>query len=60
MRLAPEDGRVCFDLFASCVGDILHGSEPIRTLAAIIYRVIILDEFRDTNAEQWRVEQALG
>src|SRR5206468_3511216 len=25
LRLAREDGRVCFDLFAPSVGDILHG-----------------------------------
>src|SRR5690606_18451695 len=26
-RLATAEGRVCFDLFAPYVGDILHGSE---------------------------------
>jgi DNA helicase-2/ATP-dependent DNA helicase PcrA len=59
-RLATAEGRVCFDLFAPYVGDILHGSERIRKLLAIMYPVIILDEFQDTNAEQWRVVQALG
>ncbi|HYC45826.1 MAG TPA: UvrD-helicase domain-containing protein, partial [Burkholderiales bacterium] len=53
-------GRVCFDLFASHVGNILHGSKRIRKLLATMYPVIILDEFQDTNAEQWRVVQALG
>lgn len=60
VRLATEEGRVCFDLFAPHVGDILHGSERIRRLVAAMYPVIILDEFQDTNAEQWRVVQALG
>lgn len=60
IRLATEQGRVCFDLFAPHVGDILHGSERIRRLVAAMYPVIILDEFQDTNAEQWRVVQALG
>lgn len=59
-RLAWDEGRVCFDLFASSVGDILHGSERIRRLVAAMYPVIILDEFQDTNADQWRVVQALG
>ena len=59
-RLACEDGRVCFDLFAPYIGDILHGSARIRTLLAAMYPMIIFDEFQDTNAEQWRVVQALG
>ena len=59
-RLACEDRRVCFDLFAPYIGDILHGSARIRTLLAAMYPMIIFDEFQDTNAEQWRVVQALG
>lgn len=59
-RLARMEGRVCFDLFAPYVGDILHGSERIRRLIATMYPVIILDEFQDTNASQWHVVQALG
>ena len=60
LRLACDEGRVCFDLFAPYVGDILHGSSRIRTLMATIYPVVIFDEFQDTNSEQWRVVQALG
>jgi DNA helicase-2/ATP-dependent DNA helicase PcrA len=60
LRLARDEGRVCFDLFASSVDNILHGSERIRRLVATMYPVIILDEFQDTNDEQWRVVQALG
>lgn len=60
IRLACEDGHVCFDRFAPYVGDILHGSERIQRLIANMYPVIILDEFQDTNAEQWRVVRALG
>lgn len=60
LRLAREDGRICFDLFAPYSGDILYGSTRIRTLLATMYPVIILDEFQDTNAKQWHVVQALG
>ena len=60
LRLACVEGQVCFDLFAQYAGDILHGSERIRKLIATMYPVIILDEFQDTNARQWRVVQALG
>ena len=59
-RLACDEGRVCFDLFAQYTGDILHGSARIRKLIATMYPAIILDEFQDTNAGQWRVVQALG
>jgi DNA helicase-2/ATP-dependent DNA helicase PcrA len=60
LQLAKNEGRICFDLFASSVGNILHGSQRIRRLVATMYPVVILDEFQDTNDEQWRVVQALG
>ncbi len=59
-RLAREEGKVCFDLFATKVGDLLHGSQKVRTLISTMYPFIILDEFQDTSAEQWRVVEALG
>lgn len=60
VRLAKDEGRVCFDLFASYVSEILHGSERIRSLVAAMYPVIIFDEFQDTNKAQWSIIQALG
>jgi DNA helicase-2/ATP-dependent DNA helicase PcrA len=60
LRLARDEGRICFDLFAPTVGSILHSSERIRKLISAMYPVIIFDEFQDTNADQWRVVQALG
>ena len=59
VRLA-KDGLVCFDLFARYVGDILCASERIRRLIAAMYPVVILDEFQDTNVDQWRVVKAMG
>lgn len=59
-RLAKEEGRICFDLFAQSVGDLLHGSEKVRQLMSNAYPFIILDEFQDTNASQWHVVKALG
>jgi len=60
IRLAMEEGLVCFDLFADLAGQLLHGSNKIRALIANAYPTIILDEFQDTAANQWRVIQALG
>ncbi|MGE4248161.1 MAG: UvrD-helicase domain-containing protein [Parvibaculaceae bacterium] len=60
IRLATEDGRICFDLFAERVATLLHGSKKVRALISTMHPFIILDEFQDTSAEQWRVVQALG
>lgn len=59
-RLAEQEGRICFDLFAAYVGDLLTGSERLRRLIATMYPVVILDEFQDTNAAQWRTVEAIG
>ncbi|TYL88683.1 ATP-dependent helicase [Bradyrhizobium rifense] len=59
-RLAIEEGKVCFDLFADRVAILLHGSNRVRSLISTTYPYIILDEFQDTTADQWRVVQALG
>lgn len=60
LNLAKNEGRICFDLFAPSVATLLEGSERIRRLIALMYPVIILDEFQDTNLDQWRVVKALG
>lgn len=60
LRLATEDGRVCFDLFASLVAGLLSRSERLRKLVATRYPFIVLDEFQDTNSDQWAVVQQLG
>ena len=60
IRLATDEGKVCFDLFAGRVATLLHGSDKVRSLISTMYPHIILDEFQDTSADQWRVVQALG
>lgn len=59
-RLALEEGRVCFDLFAPFCGNILARSERIRKLISNMFPIVILDEFQDTNLDQWNVVQSLG
>lgn len=60
LRLALEEGRICFDLFAPFVAQILNGSVRIRKLIAASFPIVILDEFQDTNLEQWNVVKAIG
>ncbi len=57
--LAKQDGRVCFDLFAPIVADIFERSWKIRQWFAKRYPIIIVDEFQDTDPNQWRVIHAL-
>jgi DNA helicase-2/ATP-dependent DNA helicase PcrA len=60
IRLATEEGKVCFDLFAERVALLMFGSARVRKLVSTMYPFIILDEFQDTSAEQWRAVQAIG
>ena len=60
LRIAVEEGRVCFDLFAEFARQLLHGSEKIRMLVANAYPTIVLDEFQDTADGQWNVIRELG
>ena len=59
-RLAHEEGRICFELFASSACTLLQASDRIRKLIADMYPYIVLDEFQDTNESQWHVVKQLG
>lgn len=59
-RLAHENGRLCFDYFASYVARLLSASNKLRKLLGTMYPVIILDEFQDTNDDQWAAVLELG
>jgi DNA helicase II / ATP-dependent DNA helicase PcrA len=59
-RLAFESGKVCFDLFAELTANVLTRSKKIQRLVSAAYPMIVLDEFQDTNAQQWAVVQQLG
>lgn len=59
-KLAFEKGEVAFDLFAELTFSLLDNCNKILELLANSYPVIILDEFQDTNFEQWKVIQCLG
>jgi DNA helicase II / ATP-dependent DNA helicase PcrA len=59
-RLAEQEGKVCFSLFAPYVASLLSASSKIRRLITGASPFIILDEFQDTSAEQWNAVNPLG
>lgn len=59
-RLAEQEGRICFGVFAQYAGKLLKTSKKVRNLITSAFPVVILDEFQDTTADQWRVVKALG
>jgi len=59
-RLLTEDGRIHFDLFAHTCKELLARSNALRELFGASYPLIFLDEFQDTDSEQWALIQLLG
>jgi DNA helicase-2/ATP-dependent DNA helicase PcrA len=59
-HLFYEEGLVHFDLFANLCATLLKQSHAISRLIAASYPVIILDEFQDTNADEWLFIKELG
>ena len=59
-RLAAEEGVYAFDTFAPVAASLISRSEAIRQLIASQYPLILLDEFQDTNNDQWNLLQTLA
>lgn len=59
-RLLKEEGLLGFDLFAGLAAELLESSPRLCRLIADCYPIIILDEFQDTNLDEWRMISALG
>lgn len=59
-RLATQEGKICFDLFAEFVIELLEKSTKIKALICSKYPLIVLDEFQDTNSSQWEVIKRIG
>lgn len=58
--LFKESGIVHFDIFASLCTELLGKSNSLRKIICDIYPVIILDEFQDTNPDEWELIRLLG
>ncbi|MFF8531718.1 UvrD-helicase domain-containing protein [Streptomyces sp. SAS_267] len=59
-RMASEEGRYVFDLLADTSATLLERSTAVRHLYSGIYPLVIVDEFQDTNIDQWRAVKALS
>lgn len=59
-RLFTEEGRVHFDLFARLAAELFRRSGRLASLFSDSYPVIIVDEFQDTNIDEWGLIRQLG
>lgn len=59
-RLFDEEGLLHFDLFAGVTAELLLRSQRLAGIFSDAYPIIILDEFQDTNHDEWQMIQALG
>ncbi|WP_343623518.1 UvrD-helicase domain-containing protein [Roseateles puraquae] len=60
LRLFEEEGRLHFDLFARLVAQLFQRSDRLARIYCDAYPMIILDEFQDTNADEWALIYQLG
>ena len=58
--MLKEEGLLGFDLFAGLAADLLEQSPRLCGIVTDSYPIIILDEFQDTNLDEWRMISALG
>lgn len=60
VRLFEQHGLVHFDLFASMCTELLKSSCSLLKIISDTFPVIFLDEFQDTNQNEWELIQELG
>lgn len=59
-ELFSKNGLLSFDLFAKYAAELFNQSDRILSLITDTYPVIIVDEFQDTNSNEWQFIKALG
>ena len=59
-RELARQGIYVFDQLAPVTATLLERSRALRRLYSDRYPIVIVDEFQDTNLDQWRVIQALS
>ena len=58
--LFVEEGMVAFEVFAKTVREILSASSSICEIISTRYPYIIVDEFQDTDDNEWEIIKLLG
>lgn len=59
-RLYMDKGLVIYDQFAPRAAEILQRSPTVRSCFCAAYPLILVDEFQDTDEDQWKLVQALS
>lgn len=59
-RLFADECLLHFDLFAAVSSELLSRSRALNSIICDTYPIIILDEFQDTNSDEWQMIQILG
>jgi DNA helicase II / ATP-dependent DNA helicase PcrA len=59
-ELLQTEQLLGFDLFAELAADLLERSPRLRSIVSDCYPTIIVDEFQDTNGDEWRLIKALA
>ncbi len=59
-QLFDEEGLLAFDLFPTLLVDLFERLPVLAQAYARAYPLIIVDEFQDTNAEEWSMISCLG
>jgi DNA helicase II / ATP-dependent DNA helicase PcrA len=59
-RLFIEEGLLHFDLFAEKAAALLTSSNSLCRIVCDSYPVMILDEFQDTNQDEWSLIRSIG
>lgn len=59
-ELFDKEGYIHFDLFAKLCNLLLSQSSSLRRIICDMYPIIMLDEFQDTNEDEWNLICTLG
>lgn len=59
-QLFETEGLIAFDLFPTLLTELFQAAPILARAYARAYPLIIVDEFQDTNAEEWQMISQLG